>query len=265
MQFKLFASLSLVSACGVFAPNTEQCRGGPGLTSKAYTGTALTGQTLALSFDGGPTQSTSQIGDFLYGNSIRATFFVRGKEIANAGDELARLKARGHLVGQQGYSGDVLTAVPEPALEVRKTDALISPYVTGNIFLLRPPAGRFDDELARQLNLAGLNKYVGPIAWDVGASSGDFVDDHDCLNQGQDPAVCAQNYLERLRSLEHGIVRFSSERPALLEFIQIIVTKLRDEGFQFVRIDEVPAIRLAIERAGGKPGTIAGPDGCNEY
>lgn len=257
--------ICIVSACGVFKPNTAQCRGGPGLAAQALTGNSLAGRVLALSFDGGPSQLSAQIGDFLYGNGVRAAFFVRGREIAAEAAQLERLKARGHLIGQQGYSGDILTGVPEPVLELRKTDQLITPYVTGNMFLLRPPAGIFDDDLAAQFNRAGLNKYVGPIGWDLGASSAGFVDDRDCLNQGLAPATCAQIYLERLRMLEHGIVRFASERPAVLEIVQILITKLRDEGFEFVRIDEVPAIRLAIERAGGKPGTIAGPGGCNEY
>jgi peptidoglycan/xylan/chitin deacetylase (PgdA/CDA1 family) len=262
----LFTVIAIAATgCGSFKTSSAQCRGGPGLTAASLTGESLPEKTLALTFDGGPTAMTPAIGDFLFANGIRAAFFADGQDIAEEPSRLGRLKEREHLVGQRGYSGENLTEVPEPALEVRTTDELVTPYVTGDMFLLRAPEGAFDGALAERLNAAGLNKYVGPIGWEVGTSLGGFVDDATCLAQGNPPSTCAQLYLDRLRLELRGIVRLHASLSGSLEVLQIIVPKLRDEGFSFVRLDEVAPVRLALERAGGVPGTVGGPGGCDEY
>jgi peptidoglycan/xylan/chitin deacetylase (PgdA/CDA1 family) len=253
------------TGCGSFKTSAAQCRGGPGMTEAALTGESLAEKTLALTFDGGPTAVTPVIGDFLFANGVRAAFFTDGQDIAEEPARLGRLKDREHLVGQRGYSGENLTKVPDPALEVRKTDELVTPYVSGDMFLLRAPEGAFDAALAARLNAAGLNKYVGPIGWEVGTSLGGFVDDATCLAQGNPPSTCAQLYLDRLRLELRGIVRLHASLSGSLEVLQIIIPKLRDEGFSFVRLDEVAPVRLALERAGGVPGTVGGPGGCDEY
>ena len=265
MRLLLLNVVAACAACGPFQANTVQCRGGPGLMATTLKGTGLSDRTLALTFDGGPTAITPAIGDFLSANDIRAAFFVDGRFIGQASDGLARLKARGHLVGQRGYSGSDLNSTPEPALEVRTTDAMVAPYVTGDMYLLRSTSGSFNDALTGRLNAAGLNKYVGPIGWDVGTTGGEFLSDQDCLAQGQEASRCAQYYIDRLRTTLSGVVRLHTTDPASLAVVQFLVPKLKNEGYAFVRLDEVPPIRLLLERAGGTPGTIGGGGGCNEY
>lgn len=265
MRLVIVNVVAACAACGPFQSNTQQCRGGPGLTASELSGSSLSERTLALTFDGGPTSTTPALADYLSANDIRAAFFVDGRLVGEAPDRLGKLKDRGHLVGQRGYSGSDLTKAPEPALEIRSADALIAPYVTGNMFLFRPVGGPFDEDLARRLNGAGLNKYVGPIGWEVGTSSLEFVSDRDCLAQDETPAACAQYYLDYLRVILAGVVRFHATEPKALAVLQALVPKLKNEGYQFIRLDEVPPIRLALERAGGVPGTIGGPGGCDEY
>lgn len=265
MRLLLPAFAVAASACGAFKTGSAQCRGGPGIATLPLTGESLAEQTFALTFDSGPTAVTPEIGDFLYANGLRAAFFVDGKDVAAEPARLGRLKDRGHLVGQRGYSGEDLTEVPEPALEVRRSDELVTPYVSGDMFLLRGPQGAFDAATAARLNAAGLNKYVGPIGWEIGTTLAGFEDDQTCLAAGKPASACAQLYLERMRLTRRGIVRLHASLPGSLELLQIIVPKLRDEGFGFVRLDEVLSVRLALERAGGVPGTVGGPGGCDEY
>ncbi len=259
---------ALVAGCSYFDIPPSTCPAGVGLRAAPYVGDQLPDKAVALSFDGGPGEVMSKIGDYLYANEVRAAFFVRGDGVFGNEDKLARLKRQGHLVGSRGFDGKALDGAADPITAMRRTDALITPYVTGDMYLLRAGSasqGAMPAGLAERLNGAGLTRYVGPIGWDVGDQSLGFEPDDACWARGRTADTCAQNYLTALRQLQRGIVLMHAERLETVGMLTTVVAKLKEEGFNFTRLDEAPELRSALLRSGGAPGKVGGDGGCREY
>lgn len=266
-SFHSYVALSLVvvgaSACRVGSSDT--CPSGAGITAVPFTGDQLAERTIALTFDGGPSDISQELGEYLFANNVQAAFFVVGRAVADDDGPLSAFKDFGHLVGNLGYSGKDLAAVPDPVAEVRRTDALITPYVTGGMFLFRAPDGHIDRAVADALNDDGLDKYVGHVHWDVGDSDGNFILDSDCWATGISPSNCAQGYLGEIRVQKSGIVRLHDTDARTLALVRDIVPQLKSEGFTFARIDAVPALKRELEKAGATPGLVGGGRACNDY
>lgn len=260
--FATFVGLGLALAgCRLFKTGPS-CSSGPGLKSQAIDGSALADGQLSLTFDGGPSEITQAMVDYLYANQVQATFFVSGKGAEAFPATLASMKDRGNLVANNGYSTEPLKDAKDPVLEVRKTDELISPYVTGDMFILRVPEGELTEDGARQLNDAGLTRYVGPVKWDFG---GVGASDKDCWDQNLGVDDCADKYLKPIRNARKGIVRLHAVDARSLDLLKVLLPKFQEEKFQLIRLDQVPAVRLSLEQSGGKPGTVGGAAGCKEY
>lgn len=255
------AVLVAVSGCRLFKSGST-CSTGPGLARQGIDGSALADGQLALTFDGGPTEATQGMVDYLYANQVQAAFFASGRGAERHPAVLASMKERGHLVANFGYSAEPLKEARDPVLEVRKTDELISPYVTGDMFILRVPEGELTEDGAKRLNDAGLTRYVGPVKWDFG---GEGASDRECWAQGIGVDDCAEKYLKPIRDKRKGIVRLAAEDARTTELLRVLVPKLREEKFRLIRLDQVPAVRLGLEQSGGKPGTVGGAEGCKEY
>ncbi len=255
------AVLVAVSGCRLFKSGST-CSTGPGLARQGIDGSALADGQLALTFDGGPTAATQAMVDYLYANQVQAAFFVSGRGAEQHPAVLAAMKERGHLVANFGYSEAPLRDARDPVLEVRKTDELIAPYVTGDMFILRVPEGELTDDGVKRLNDAGLTRYVGPVKWDFG---GEGNSDRECWAAGVGVDDCAERYLKPIRDRRKGIIRLAAENPSTTDLLRVLVPKLREEKFQLIRLDAVPAVRLALEQSGGKPGTVGGSEGCREY
>jgi peptidoglycan/xylan/chitin deacetylase (PgdA/CDA1 family) len=206
--------------------------------------------------------ATAEIGDVLFANDAPAVFFVAGQAVKGNEAVLATLKERGHLIANHTYSEVPLTTAPSPVAEVAKTDELIAPYVSGEVFLLRAPAGAFDASVARRLNDAGLAKYVGPVQWDIG---GQELSDAACWQEGMSASACAEIYLDAIRAADRGIVRFSAEPEETAQMLRVLLPKLKSEGYRFMRIDAMPAVAASLERGGAAPGTVGGNGGCRGY
>lgn len=269
-----------LAGCG-WQKTQSGCAEGAGLSSAPYNGSQLTEKTIALTFNDGPSEFTSEVSDFLFANNIQATFFVTGKRIVEHKAAMQNLRNRGHLVGNLTYSYADLTKSPDPVLEVRKTDELITPYVTGNMFILRAPEDAFNTKTAQTLNDAGLGKYVGPIQFDIGTSNVttlpdgteepdtsdriDFMNDIDCWRANLAPETCANSYMQRIRLDKKGIVLMHDNTSNTLQMVKLVIPMLVNEGFTFTRIDDVPFVRVELQKNGGKPGTVGGPAACNDY
>lgn len=263
-RFGVFAAAVLAGGCTI-DDGSDGCGSGPGVTATPFDGTQLSEKQLALTFDGGPSASSQELGEFLFANGVKATFFVAGHNVPAYEGALAAFKDYGHLIGNLGYSGKRLTDVPDPVAEVRKTDQLITPYVTGDMFLLRAPEGAIDADVATTLNEDGLDKYVGHVHWDVGNTAGEFRVDVDCWAADVNAGTCAQGYMEAIRVEKRGIIRLHDVDVRTLALVRDIVPQLQGEGYTFVRVDDVPAVRRELEQAGATPGMVAGGKACNDY
>lgn len=218
-----------------------------------FNGTALPDKTLCLTFDDGPGSRTLAIARFLFENKIQATFFVVGKYAFHHPEILLELKQMKHLIGNHTYDHPdlpyYLSADGDVLDQVLRTDTLIKPYLDSERVYFRAPYGKWSAEVANNLNHSILTaNHIGPVHWEIAGV--------DCYYwQNKWPAADAvTRYLADIERAGRGIVVLHDEIADMdvvkpenktLELLQILIPKLLDLGYSFVRLDEIPSIKEA--------------------
>ena len=210
--------------------------------------------TVALTFDDGPNQYTTDVLDALKDAGVKATFFIVGKMAHAHPDILARIADDGHLLANHSATHPLFdqTYVDNPDLlldQLRDVDDQIAPLMPANAkFYFRAPYGAWRREFADALNEdAVLKKYVGPIYWDEGGeitfSDDGYVlsaADWDCWRRGWDAQACAKGYMREIRRKDGGVVILHCIHAQSGALVAALVPALIEEGYDFVRLDEVP-------------------------
>lgn len=212
--------------------------------------------TIALTFDDGPNRYQADVLDVLKAHNVKATFFTVGMMAKAHPDILARTAAEGHLLANHSATHPELTssydADPERLInQLRITNDYIAPLMkpTDKLYF-RAPFGYWRSAHARILNADPvLRNYVGPIYWDIGGqitmrdgyvmSSADW----DCWRHHWTAQVCAKGYLREIRRSDGGVVLMHSIYSKSAELVDIVVEAMQEEGYRFVRLDEVPEYR----------------------
>lgn len=212
---------------------------------------------VALTFDDGPNRYTPAVLDELKTLGVKATFFIVGRMAEAHPDILARIAAEGHLLGNHSathpFFGQRYADHPELLLDqIRRVDDLIAPLMAADArFYFRAPYGSWRPAFAYALNAdPRLRKYVGPIYWDIGGETS-FNDDGyvlssadwDCWHRGWDAATCAKGYMREIRRKDGGVVLIHCINAKSAALAAEIVPPLVQEGYSFVRLDEMPAYR----------------------
>ena len=206
----------------------------------SFTGSDLPDKTLCITFDDGPGIHTNAIGKFLFEEGLKATFFVVGKYAYEHPDVLQSLKEHHDFIG-----GNVQD-------QIIRTDLLIKKFINSNIIYLRSPYGKWSVEVAADLNsniMATLN-HIGPIYWDIGGV--------DCyywqLNRSVADAVSA--YYKEISAKNKGIIVFHDDiadmdyvkpQNKTLQLLQLLIPRLKAEGYKFVSLEEIASIKKASE------------------
>ena len=182
---------------------------------------------ICLTFEGGPSDFTSEILDILSNNGIKAAFFVSGSNLEKYGEVLSREAALGNTIGNNAYSGiDLMNAADdEVTREFSKTDQLISRYTSiKKTELARFPGGSYTKEKVAAIQKAN-------IMWDT--------DPHD-LENGDVEMIASQIY----SSLESGsVIRLHDLSQTSVEVVRKIVPELLSAGYEFVSLKDMAASR----------------------
>ncbi len=257
-------SFGWAGACQKASKKVCDWKDSKGLNIAGWTGENLNDKELSLIFLKGPSEVTREIGTFLDDEGIQASFFVQGAAVEAYEKNLEEMAAEGggHLIGNGGYRFRNLTEAKEPVLELRTTDALISPLIFDDKFLFYAPEKSFNQSIATQLKHNGLGKYVGPIKDDTTPSE-TFRYDEDCWAQGIKPAACAQQYEAEIRRLGRGIIALHDTDPQTLELLKLLLPNIKDAGFSFKRLDQLANISAVLPLQGGDSG--AHVKSCQDY
>lgn len=180
---------------------------------------------IALTFDDGPGPLTPKYLEVLDRANTKASFFVIGQNCARHADHLAAAARHGHDVAGHGWSHTPFTALRTRQLEeeLARTAAELPP-LRGRVRMVRPPFGRMTPRSLFASFRAGYTSAMwsfDPLDWK--ASSADDV------ARAVDPA--------KIRAGD--IVLLHEERPFTLEALPRIIERLRDSGFEPVKVSEL--------------------------
>ena len=228
--------------------------------------------TIALTFDDGPNAHTAEVLDALKEAGVKATFFIVGKQAHKNPKLLARIAAEGHLLANHSADHELLgsryDAAPQRLLaELRDVDQQIQPLMhRGDKLYFRAPYGSWKSAHAEILNAdARLKNYVGPVYWDVGgdiAVRDGYVmsaADWDCWHIHWDAQKCAKGYLREVRRKDGGVVLMHCIHVNSAALVRAVVPALIEEGYSFVRLDQMPEYRQ-YETPGAENGIASASD-----
>lgn len=242
------------TACGL-SSSKQSDSGVQDFTGPQLMGHGMSVGSVSLTFDDGPGPRTAELSSYLKEEGVRATFFVQGNNAARYPEVIRQLQRDGHLVANHSYTHPRMTQAVDPVDEVRKTDALIKPFVDQGHFLFRAPYGDWNGRVAGVLNNAGLTKYVGSVFWDIGGERSERSDgsllsaaDWACWAYADSVEKCLDGYMNETRELRRGIVLMHDVHSRTIDMAKLMVKELKSEGFKFIRADEAPSIVAALGR-----------------
>jgi peptidoglycan/xylan/chitin deacetylase (PgdA/CDA1 family) len=225
------------------------------------TGAGMPNKFLSLTYDDGPGENTLEIARFLFEHGVRATFFVVGKFAIQFDNVLKEVSEMGHLIANHTFEHPdmpyYLSRNGDVQSQIMRTDAVIGKYNKSTPVYFRSPYGKWSKEVADNLNsniVATLN-HIGPIHWDIAGI--------DCYYWRNNITVeeAVKRYLKDIREKDRGIIVMHDE-IADMEFLRVnnktleltkqLIPKLKSEGYQFVRLDEVDL----LPRHPTKPSTV---------
>lgn len=193
-----------------------------------------------LTFDDGPSSSTSSLLDILEKNNVRATFFVTGQSIEHTGQVGKELLQRsynyGNAIANHSYSHDYNLLYPNKTLDYdafmkdfKKTDELLKGAL-GEDFtteVIRCPGGQMSwkgmDKLQSYLDESG----VASIDWN--ALSGDAVGKNKTTDDLYNEVVETSEGKEMVVLLMHD----ASSKEETVKSLQSIIDYYKTNGYEF--------------------------------
>ncbi|WNG57468.1 polysaccharide deacetylase family protein [Archangium gephyra] len=202
------------------------------LFGELYPRVETTEKVVALTFDDGPRPGqTDRILDILKRHGVKASFFMVGRSIERNPELAARVLAEGHQVGNHSYSHHrlVLKSPSYVQEELDKTDALLRGLGVQGEILFRAPHGKKLVVLPWLLSRSGRKH----ITFD--AVSRD--------DETQDVGLLTSRVMESVRP--GSIILFHDggrEKPGTIQAVDIVLEKLKAEGYRFVTVSELLAL-----------------------
>lgn len=274
--------LLTLSAFGALAADSAKTRPGAGKPEQLalfqqrniFKSGLRDAHTVALTFDDGPNARTGEVLDALKEMNVKATFFIVGRQARRYPELLARIVREGHLLANHSASHARLSgryaANPELLLnEIRDVHEQIAPLMGPNDkFYFRAPYGSWKSAHAGVLNAdPQLRQYVGPIYWDAGGDIAMSRDgyvmaaaDWECWRIGWSAKTCAKGYLREIRRKDGGVVLMHAIQVNSAPLVRQVVPALIEEGYRFVRLDQVPQYRQ-YEAPQDRPSAVADAQG----
>ena len=212
---------------------------------------------IALTLDDGPNAHTDEVLDVLKKYNIKATFFIVGNMAHRHPATLRRIAEEGHLLANHSAThvlmGASYDADPEKLRDqLRDVDAQIEPLMKPDDKLFyRAPYGAWKSAHADIINAdPKLRNYIGPIYWDIG---GDISISHDgyvmsaadwnCWSLHWSAQTCAKGYLREIRRKDGGVVLIHCIQAQSASLVAAILPGMIEEGYKFVRLDQMPEYR----------------------
>ena len=196
--------------------------------SGAYVADRDNTKLVALTFDGGPGEYTSNILDLLLQYNAKATFFICGMSAEQAyGPNISRIMAEGHLIGNISYSNQDLSSASLDYIKEQydRADAIIALYNNGaGASLVRFPEGAYTPVMAQVTNRPN-------IMWDL--------ETHDRETEyGHEVAAFIFDDMH-----EGAVVHLHDSQRTAFEGLSEALPVLVSQGYEFVTVEQMAASR----------------------
>ncbi|MCX5748731.1 MAG: polysaccharide deacetylase family protein [Candidatus Saganbacteria bacterium] len=193
---------------------------------------------IALTFDDGPKPEYSQkVLDILTRYTVKATFFVVGKEAKDFPDIIMRMNDEGHEIGNHTYTHRNISVMPEEALkkELTKTNTVIFDITGKYPGLFRPPGGDFVFRTRSVASKCGLRQ----VNWSVNA--GDFVKMTRDFDLDEDYEKTGRKLADSViaKAGNGDIILFHNGSEETIRALPLIIESLRAKGYEFVTVSKM--------------------------
>ena len=189
-------------------------------------GSSMHKKNIAITFDDGPHEKTSEILDVLMKYNAKATFFCIGKQIEKHPEILKRILNEGHNIGNHSYSHSKCNgffSTQKIVSEIEQTNTLVSKLSNKKIRLFRPPFGVTNPNIARAV--VKTNQIV--IGWNIRSLDTVIESENDILNR-------IKNRLK-----PGGIILLHDISAKTVSVLEQLLLFLQSEGYQTVTIEEL--------------------------
>ena len=193
-----------------------------------YDATADSSHMIALTFDDGPYEYTTDLLNALEANGARATFFMLGEMVEQYGaDTIPQMVRLGCQLGNHSYDhSDMTTLSTSEALkQFQETDEQIAKYSGGSAAsVIRFPYGSYNDTLKSKIDKPS-------IYWDY-----DTVD-----WQGTAASVMAEKIVSEAEG--GNIILMHDIHENSVDAVKLMLPRLKEAGFELVTVSELAAAR----------------------
>lgn len=189
---------------------------------------------IALSFDDGPSDYTTELLKTLNKHGVAATFFWLGSNVEKHPEIVKAAVAQGHTIGNHTYShphcrnlspDDFWTAEVELAQTVMQRVVGFAPV------LFRPTYGELNDQQIEFLK----KKRMKTIGWSIDPKDWSMSDDQD-TSQNIVDTVMAHAHPEAIVLMHDGVF---GQGDNTIRAVDALVPLLKARGYEFVTIDRL--------------------------
>lgn len=183
---------------------------------------------IALSFDAAwGNDDTATILDILKKHNVKATFFMTGGWVESYPDDVKRILADGHDLGNHSENHKNMSQLSndEKQSEIMDVHTKVQELTGYEMFLFRPPYGDYDNDVIKVAKNCGYY----PIQWDV--------DSLDWKDYGVDSII--KTVTEHKHLGNGSIILCHNGAKYTAEALDTLITTLQDKGYEFVPISEL--------------------------
>lgn len=185
-------------------------------------------KSICLTFDDAPDkQYTPLILDVLKRYDVKASFFIHGKRAKRLKDLVRRIGLEGHYIGCHTYTHPNLTAITleEVRREIEYSSEVLCNLIGKKPKIIRPPYGELNGSVVE--TIAKMDMKI--MVWSINT--------FDWLEKKPDNII--RNVLDYVRPGDVVLMHSYMNKRPTLEALPIIIETLREQGYQFLSVDEM--------------------------
>ncbi len=224
-QWDAYLDSLTISAAGSVSTNNGSNAGNSGNSGNSGSSINPNGKMIALTFDDGPSSTTSQVLDILDKYGVKATFFLIGQNInGNTRSILERQNAAGHELANHSYTHSDMTNMDWGSIqnEINQTNNLIKQYTGQTAKFFRPPYISVNNTMYSAIDMAFVQGTMHND-WDGTSSSSQI----------------ANSVTRGVKDGQIILLHDFQGNSATVNALPSIIENLQSQGYQFVTMSEL--------------------------